>query len=206
MTKKPFATRIIEAMNERGLSAMDLHRATGVSYDVINKLKQRPDSSTKADNARALASYLGIDVDADQGGDSGATMIDVYDVHASAGNGAIVEAEEVIDRLSFPVDYLRRVTKTAPKHLAIIGVKGDSMEPTLRDDDVVMLDATKCSLDYDGLFVLRWGDALHVKRIGRARSDSVRIISDNASIYPPVEIPREEIHVVGKVIWIGKKV
>lgn len=136
-----------------------------------------------------------------------AHMIDVYDVHASAGYGALVaDHEEVIDRLSFPPEYLSRITKTAPRHLAIIGVKGDSMEPTLRDDDVVMIDTTKTSLDYDGLFVLRWGDALHVKRVGRATNGSVRIISDNGSIYPAVDMERREIAVVGKVVWMGKKV
>ena len=133
------------------------------------------------------------------------TMIDVYDVMASAGHGALVDSENIIERLSFPPDYLDRLTRTHPRHLKIIGVKGDSMEPTLKDDDVVMLDTTKTSLDFDGLFVLRWGDALHVKRIGRASNGSVRIISDNKENYPPMELPRSEIEVVGKVIWMGKK-
>ncbi len=133
-------------------------------------------------------------------------MIDVFDVAASAGHGAVVEGETVIERLSFPLDYLTRITKTHPRHLKIIGVQGDSMEPTVKHDDVVMLDTTKTSLDYDGLFVLRWGDALHVKRVGRASNGSVRIISDNKDIYPPIEMPRTDITVVGKVIWIGKKV
>lgn len=134
------------------------------------------------------------------------SLIDVYDVHASAGHGAVVAAEEIIERLAFPRDYLGRITKTGPANLAIIGVKGDSMEPTLKDDDVVMLDLTKTNLDYDGLFVLRWGDALHVKRIGRGTNGSVKIISDNSTIYPPIDIDREEVTVVGKVIWKGQKV
>lgn len=135
-----------------------------------------------------------------------ALMVDVFDVRASAGNGSVVETEEVVERLSFPPDYLKRITKTSPRHLAIIGVKGDSMEPTLRDDDIVMLDRTKTSLDFDGLFVVRFGDALHVKRITRAARGHIRVISDNATIYPVIELPREEVDVVGKVIWTGKKV
>lgn len=155
-----------------------------------------------------VLSLAGAQDDSDATEDlSRSTMVDVYDVRASAGHGAVVPAhEDIIDRLSFPPEYLRRITKTSPAHLAIIGVKGDSMETTLRDDDVVMIDLTKTSLDYDGLFVLRWGDALHVKRIGRASNGSVRIISDNAAIYPATEMERSEIDVVGKVIWMGKKV
>lgn len=132
-------------------------------------------------------------------------MIDVYDIRASAGHGAVIESEEVIERLSFPPGYLDRITRTHPRHLKIIGVKGDSMEPTLKDDDVVMLDTTKTSLDFDGLFVLRWGDALHVKRVGRAGNGSVSIISDNKAIYPPIQMARADIQVIGKVIWMGKR-
>lgn len=132
-------------------------------------------------------------------------LVDVYDVGASAGDGSLVEDEEIIERLAFPPNYLTKITKTSPHHLAIISVKGDSMEPTLKDDDVVMLDLTKTSLDYDGLFVLRWGDALHVKRVGRGNQGSVKIISDNSSIYPPIDVDRKEVTVVGKVIWKGQK-
>ncbi|MDF2140836.1 S24 family peptidase [Paenirhodobacter sp. CAU 1674] len=209
MTKKAFATIVVEAMERRGISAMDLHRMSGVSYDVINKLKHRPESSTKAENARRLAAALDLEwSDGDNSVDNKneIQMVDVYDVSASAGHGQIVDSEYVIDRLSFPPDYLARLTRTDPRHLKIIGVKGDSMEPTLKDDDVVMLDTSKTSLDFDGLFVLRWGDALHVKRIGRGSNGSVRIISDNRDAYPAIEMQRAEIEVVGKVIWMGKKV
>lgn len=132
-------------------------------------------------------------------------MIDVHDVRASAGPGSVVESEDVIDRLSFPMGYLERLTKTHPRHLKIIGVKGESMDPTVKDDDVVMLDTSKTNLDFDGLFVLRFGDALHVKRIGRASQQTVMIISDNAA-YPDREMQRSEVEAVGKVVWIGKKV
>jgi phage repressor protein C with HTH and peptisase S24 domain len=131
-------------------------------------------------------------------------MIDVYDVHASAGHGTTVDTEYVVERLSFPPQFLARLTKTPPKHLAIIGVKGESMLPTIADDDLVMLDTTKKNLDFDGLFVLKFGDALHVKRISRSGRDTVMIISDNSN-YPAQSWARDEIEVVGKVIWMGKK-
>lgn len=132
-------------------------------------------------------------------------MIDVIDVQASAGPGSIVETEDVVGRLSFPSGYLERITRSNPKHLRIIGVKGDSMDPTIRDDDVVMLDTSKTNLDYDGLFVLRFGDALHIKRVGRAPGNAVRIISDNKD-FEAQDFPRGDVTVVGKVVWIGKKV
>ncbi len=139
--------------------------------------------------------------------DPDAALIPVYDVAASAGHGAVVDYESIAYSLAFPPDYLQRLTKADPRHLSIISVKGDSMEPTLKDDDIVMLDASKTSLSFDGLFVLRYEEALHVKRIGRASNpENVTILSDNRGLYPPTELARQKVTVIGKVIWYGRKV
>jgi len=136
----------------------------------------------------------------------GTAMIPVYDVAASAGNGSIVEYEPIADQLAFPRDYLKKLTKSDPRNLAIISVKGDSMEPTLKDDDIVLLDASKTSLHFDGLFVLRFGDALHVKRVTRsAKYGFITILSDNQT-YPPQEHAADDVAVIGKVLWYGRKV
>ena len=147
----------------------------------------------------------GIAIADPNGGD---TLIPIYNVQASAGAGAVVDGEDVIDRLAFPPDYLRHITKSHPRHLAIIGVKGDSMSPTLKDDDVVMIDTSKTDLSYEGLFVIKidGGAALLVKRIGRAaRRGYVNVISDNPT-HPAVEIVAEDVFPVGKVVWAGMKV
>jgi phage repressor protein C with HTH and peptisase S24 domain len=68
----------------------------------------------------------------------------------------------------FSPDYLGKLTRSKPGNLAIISVKGESMALTLHDDDIVMLDTAKTNLDYDGLFVLRFGETLHVKRVTRS--------------------------------------
>lgn len=142
--------------------------------------------------------------------DAGATvdLVSVYDVQASAGHGVVVYDEEAVAQLAFPPGYLAQLTRAKPSDLSIIGVKGDSMLPTLADDDLVMIDRTKRDLSFDGLFVIRdGGDALLVKRIGRAsRRGMVSVISDNRAVYPAVEKPVEEIEVVGRVIWKGGKV
>lgn len=136
------------------------------------------------------------------------TLVPVYNVHASAGHGALVPEEYMISQISFPPGYLQKLTRADPRNLAIIGVKGDSMAPSLSDDDVVMLDMSKRDLSYDGLFVIRDnGDGLLVKRIGRAgRKGYIMVISDNSNLYPPIERAMLDVEVIGKVIWTGRKV
>ncbi|WP_339718224.1 S24 family peptidase [uncultured Maritimibacter sp.] len=133
-------------------------------------------------------------------------LVPVYDIEASAGGGAVVDYEGVAYSLAFPPDYIRRVTRASPSNLTIISVKGDSMEPTLKDDDIVMLDMSKTSLGYEGLFVIRVYDVLHVKRLSHSGPGQVMVISDNRENYPPREYPMDEVEVVGKVIWKGGKV
>lgn len=208
MTKKNFRGQILDAMAETGISMAELSRVSGVSYDVINKLKRREASSTSAENAAALLRALGISAheaaDSQVGAETG--MVAVYDVEASAGHGAVVDSEQVLCNMAFGAAFLRRMTDAKPSDLAIIRVKGHSMEPTLIDDDHVLVDRTKTNLSYDGLFVLRFDDALHVKRVGRsARRGNVMVISDHPS-YRDLDMPKEDLDVIGRVLWVGRKV
>ncbi|WP_162164357.1 LexA family transcriptional regulator [Roseivivax isoporae] len=134
-------------------------------------------------------------------------LVPVYNVEASAGGGAVVEAEEQAYSLAFPPFYLRKITGGSVNDLAVIGVKGDSMEPTLPDDSIVLVDQSKRNLGYDGLFVLQIDGVLHVKRVGRGtRSGHILIISDNKDVHPAFERAIDEVHAVGKVLWYGRKV
>ena len=133
-------------------------------------------------------------------------MVPVFDVMASAGNGSVNEYEPQTHSLAFPPEYLKKLTSSSPGNLAIISVKGDSMEPTLLDDDIVLLDTSKTHLGYDGLFVVRFDDVLHVKRVGRsAKPGHIMIISDNP-VFRDLEPRKDDIQAVGKVLWYGRKV
>lgn len=206
-----FRERMIAEMHRQKVSMAHLARSAGVSYDVVRDLVRRDGASTSVENAEKIADALGLGVDVHkvENGDpspDGAPLVPVYDLRASAGNGLAVQEETVAYSLAFPPDYLRRITSTSPRNLTIISVKGDSMEPTLSDDDIVMLDMSKTSLGYEGLFVIRVYDVLHVKRLTHSRPGYIMVISDNRDRYPPREYSVEDVEVVGKVLWAGGKV
>ena len=135
-----------------------------------------------------------------------AGLVPVYDVTASAGFGSLVNYEEQTHSLAFPPDYLKKLTAGSSKDLVIISTKGDSMEPTLLDDDIVLVDTSKTHMGFEGMFVIRHNDTLLVKRVGMsAKSGHAMLISDNKA-YPPLEVALEDTQVVGKVLWYGRKV
>lgn len=146
-------------------------------------------------------------VGADDGGSAELdALVPVYDVAASAGHGSSVDGEIIEAHIALSRDYLRDVIGASERNLKVIKVQGHSMEPTLNDGDLVMLDATKRDLSYDGLFVIRFDNALHVKRVGRApKRGHVEIISDHPS-YGRQVWSIEELEPVGRVLWVGRKV
>ncbi|MCA2014401.1 helix-turn-helix transcriptional regulator [Cereibacter sphaeroides] len=224
MTDAEDITAQVKALRERaGLSVRKLATRMGKSssgylhYESPDRFKGGPLPVAFARELAAALAPEGIPAEdvfrltglpAPEAEQAVADLVNVYDVQASAGNGVVVYDEQAVAQLAFPPGYLARLTSAKPYDLKIISVKGDSMLPTLADDDVVMLDISKRDLSYDGLFVIRdGGDALLVKRIGRASQRGfVTIISDNRNVYPSVEKSLQDIEVVGRVIWRGGKV
>lgn len=129
-----------------------------------------------------------------------------YSVHASAGHGAVVSSEKVIAHWPLAEDYLTGELKLANARLAIIEVRGDSMEPTLRPGDRIMLNLSDTQISQPGIFVLLDGDGLVVKRVEKIPGKNfIVLISDNP-LHTRYEVPIDQIQVVGRVIWRAGRV
>ncbi len=135
----------------------------------------------------------------------------LYGIEASAGYGTPVEHERVREWLAFRTDWLRREFGiTSPEALQLVMVTGDSMEPTLHEGDVVMIDLREhARTPREGLFVVRIGDGVMVKRLQWAGKGRLRLTSDNPA-YDPIEValndPSEDVAIIGRVVWIAKRV
>ena len=119
---------------------------------------------------------------------------------ASAGPGAHAAEEIPSGRLRFSNRWLKG-QGLEPVMLSVIEVEGDSMEPTLRDGDEILVDRTPRQLRA-GIHVIRLDDVLLVKRLETGPGGTLRVISDNAA-YPRMERAAQDIEVVGRVVWKG---
>lgn len=222
MTKSDVAARLKAIRERAGLSIRATARALGVESSTYNHYERRYKKPFLprdfAEDVAAVFAHYGIPAEdvlalaGSEASDSAApatdrrAMVPIYDVQASAGHGALNGTEAQSGQMAFTRGYLREMTNAGSASLAVIRVRGDSMEDTLHRDDIVLVDKTRCDLDRDGIFVLRLGDELLVKRIGRSRQrDHVLLISDN-KVYPAIDLPRAEIDdVIGEVIWFGRQ-
>jgi len=132
--------------------------------------------------------------------------IAVYEGRAAAGAGG-EGGEQIKHYLLFREQWLRAVTSAPVEELAVIEIDGDSMEPTLRSGDHALVDRTECRpRQKDGLYVIRVDGGLQVKRVSaHPVSGLLTISSDNPAYRSYADIRPSDVAIVGRVIWIGRR-
>ena len=137
----------------------------------------------------------------------GFVMFPRYEIEAGAGPGRNVQSEQVVDFVSFKKEWVQNFLRVPRKNLALLSVKGDSMNPTLNDGDMILVDLRANRIDDSAIYVLEFDDALLVKRIQRKLDGSVVIKSDN-SLYEPEVLQKDravELRIIGRVVWSGRR-
>ena len=142
----------------------------------------------------------------EQGGEEDPTSESTDDLHvlfaqhvrAAAGPGEAV-FEEAAD---FGIAIHRSVLPgwIRPSDLICIRATGDSMEPTLYEGDLIILDRSQTEPVAKEMFVVRDGDGLVIKRLKRV-GRGWRLVSDNPA-YSARKVGKED-RIIGRVAWTG---
>lgn len=160
---------------------------------------------TRAD--RSQPDDMSMNMVREKGGEY--ALVPLYDVRAAAGYGAELAGEQVTDALAFSRKWIHQELHASPADLYLIYVDGESMEPTLRAGDVILVDRRDgAAIPCDGIYVLRMDGALLVKRLQRLPGRRIRVVSDNPA-YAPIDLslnsPGEDLAVIGRVVWSGRR-
>lgn len=129
-------------------------------------------------------------------------QVPVYEVRVSAGPGSGLAEERPSDYMAFDHRFLAQI-RANPASLVVVTVSGDSAEPTLEEGSLVLVDRSRTQPRDGGLYVLRIGDDLFLKRVQPLASGGLRLISDNP-VYPPDEVSEADlprVHIIGRVAW-----
>ncbi len=136
------------------------------------------------------------------GDDSGSRYSISYypDIKASAGNGYCNSEISDVEIISLPKAIIDK--KINAGKIDAIRVHGDSMTPTIRENDIIFV-ATNMQEIYDNkIYVIRYGDEIRVKRIFKRRGEKILLRSDNQA-FPDEEVSvhDEDVAVLGQVIY-----
>ncbi|NJK53866.1 MAG: helix-turn-helix domain-containing protein [Leptolyngbyaceae cyanobacterium SU_3_3] len=93
-------------------------------------------------------------------------QIPKFDIGVSAGPGAFVEAAGEPELISVDLQWLRQDLHVCPAEVSMIYVRGDSMQPTIMDGDMLLV-SSRVEPIRDGIYVSRYDGLLQVKRLQR---------------------------------------
>jgi phage repressor protein C with HTH and peptisase S24 domain len=124
---------------------------------------------------------------------------------AAAGSGSQPAPDGPTEFIAFRHDWVRATFGREPGDLILEVSVGESMEPGIRNGDLLLIDKTDRTFRNFGIYVIEARGERLVKRVQRKFDGSLILISDN-KIYQPESIPADlakEVQVVGRVIWRG---
>lgn len=132
-----------------------------------------------------------------------------FDIAGSMGPGTEPpEMNMVVEQMSLDAAWVRQnLVYTSTDNLKLISGKGDSMAPTIRNGDALLVDSGITSVESDAIYFFQMGGRLHVKRIQR-NLDGLTIISDNDQ-YREIDVPADregDIQILAQIIywWTGR--
>lgn len=212
-----FSPRLAEEIrNMTGAPVTKTHAAgdalEGTAADALRNMLSRSGKNLSEDARRRLIAV----VEAEEGGGvleldyyrPGAVGDEVwiahYDVRAAMGGGQI------------PHDYpeMFQDVRVSPQHLREMGVEfkehfhlkmvtgwGQSMAPTIKHRDPLLVDVSVREFSGDGIYMFSWEGHLYIKRLQWMGEDRLKMISDNTR-HPPETIRADETFIQARVLLV----
>lgn len=216
--------RIEERLDAKGWSQAELARRIGVQSTSIWKLVVGQSQSSKhlhriARELDTSVDYLIGEVDeptsphiGNRRVAYGATpteqndLVEVAEINLTYGMGATI-LDGFVDSTprSFSRAWLRNFTDSPPDQLFWARGQGNSMEPEIRDGDIVLIDRRQRSLVMaDLIWAFAYGDTGMIKWLRPMPDGSVEIHSSNQSIRSGKAYDGE-ISLIGRVVAVVKR-
>lgn len=220
-TDDPPRAALRAILKQRGISYQSLSEQIGRNSAYIHQyLEGGKPLRLKEDTRQRIAEALDVDEtllggpphrgrsdrDSDAALGVGVRAVPEYNALVAAGGGVMIDEEERTGTWPLPSTYLEEMHLSG-NALAVVPVKGDSMEPTLRSGDRVLVDLGDRNISQGGLFALFDGLGRVVKRVEHipgTRPPKLALISDNP-LHSKYEVNAEEIGIIGRVVWAARR-
>lgn len=133
-------------------------------------------------------------------------MVPMVEARLSAGTGSFEAGENVERRYAFRTDFLMR--KGQPSSMVLMRVTGNSMEPDIKHNDVVLIDQSQCTPRPGLLYAVGVEDLVYLKSVNA--EPGKLILSSYNPDYPPLEIDARGdlsngIRIIGRAVWVGRE-
>ena len=211
-----FGNRMRQRREMLGLHKQVLAEAVGLSLTTIQQYEngQLP----KGSHAVRLAEALDCSLDwllagrGDCGGgivdtaEARLMMVPMAEARLSAGTGSFETGGEVLRHYAFRWDFLHR--KGNPSQMVLLRVSGDSMQPQIMHNDVVLIDQGQRDPVPGRIYAVGVEDMVYLKVVN-AMPGRLILTSFNPD-YAPIEAETGEqladlVRVIGRAVWVGRE-
>jgi bacteriophage CI repressor helix-turn-helix domain len=200
---EPSTTNLIKIADAAGVNLLWLATGQGAMLKEDSEDGEQPAAYDGDQYAQPVLDTLNRPVDIEE-----FVFIPRYNVKVAAGHGYIAEDEKPRFTMAFRKYWIRVHLRTDPKSLSVVKVAGDSMEGILFDGDNVLVDHSR-NQPGNGLYVLRIGEELIVKRTQTLPGSHLLVSSANEA-YQPFELNLADetsgVEIIGKVVWFGRQI
>ena len=200
--------RAIDAVAaKRGLSASGLARAAGLDPTTFNKSKrQAPDGKPRWPSTESVSRALAA---ADSDWDEFAALL----TGQAGGAGRAIPivgmaragADGFFDEAGFPVgaEETVRFPGLGEDRVYALEIAGDSMEPTYRAGDVVIVQPGAAVRRGDRVVVRTRAGEVMAKLLGRRNEQVLELASINPA-YPTREIAANDVDWIARIVWASQ--
>ncbi|PTE19516.1 hypothetical protein C5F48_22515 [Cereibacter changlensis JA139] len=142
------------------------------------------------------------------------SQIPLHEAYLAAGDGHLNGDAPVVGQLAFRKDWLKKIG-VSPSKAVLARVHGDSMQPTMQPDDLVMIDRARNTVPVRArtandrrpatIYALLHEGHARIKRIERPEEGLMMLVSDNPAYGPEILTGSriEALNIIGKVMWWG---
>lgn len=210
-----FKDRLRGLMEEHGYTGRSLARELGVAHPSIYSWLEGK-TLPKPERIEALAEVFKVTPAFLMYGDRGTTSpktleldegetisIPVLDVSGSCGlPNEVSPLVTLVKMLRVAREWMmQRLPMWASiRYLHIITANGDSMEPTIKSGDFVIVDTSKTSITTDAVYAIQYGGSIFIKRVQLHPNGTLLLISDNPKYQPMTVQDGESLNVVGRCV------
>ncbi|MGE0755129.1 MAG: XRE family transcriptional regulator [Alphaproteobacteria bacterium] len=194
------ALRLREAMQRRGISSAELARKAGVRtsflYDVLRGKSHNPSIIRLSKVAQVLDMPV-------------TSLMAPAEIPAGTEHhGSAIEwlgPSQKQASIFFNEAWLQSQRIGAPAQLRMHVINNDSMEPTLRTNDLILVNISQCAPEHMGIFLIVMGQEVMVRRLERSAgsASTYRLRPDNPA-YPLALLDAEDANILGRVVWISR--
>lgn len=133
--------------------------------------------------------------------DSEVVQIQKLDLSLSMGPGTLIDGYVESELVSFDLGFVRQFSRAPSDRLRIVTGVGDSMEPTLFRNDLIVIDTNDRRLSkQDGIYWINLYGAAGIKRLRAIGPNRILVKSDNP-IHDDQEVDADDLRIEGRAIW-----